>query len=205
MIYVFVPIMTAVISYFLIKERFTPKKIAGLFLGFSGIVLVVLLPLIGEPSLLKGNLSGNLLILAGATLFSFYPVFSKKLQTKYSPAYLTVVFIAVTTLLHALLFPIELATQPQSIQSVSLNAWLALIYVAAFGTTALYLLTQYAIKHGSATIGATILYLLPIATFAWAAILLGEKLTPGLIFGGLMVLSGAFLVTQSHRRSTAPR
>lgn len=201
MIYVFVPIMTAVISYFLIKEHFTFKKLGGILLGFSGMMLIVLLPIIGQPSPLKGNLLGNLLILAGATLFSFYPVFSKKLQTRYSPTYLTVVFLAVTALIHALLFPIELATQPQSIQAVSLNAWLALIYVAAFGTTVLYLLTQYAIKHGSATIGATILYLQPIATFGWAAILLEEKLTPSLAIGGLMVLTGAYLVTQAHNRS----
>lgn len=201
MIYSFVPIMTAIIAYFLIKEYFTSRKIKGIFLGFLGTMLIVLLPLIGQPSPLKGNFLGNLLILAGATLYSFYPVFSKKLQARYSPTYLTFVFLAVTTIVHLFLFPIELVTHPHWFQAVSLNSWLALLYVAVFGTIVFYLLTQYAIKHGSAVIGATILYLQPIATFGWAAVLLGEKLTSGLVIGGLMVLTGAYLVTQAHNRS----
>ena len=202
MIYAFVPIMTAVISYFLIKEYFTSKKILGIFLGFLGTMIIVLLPLIGQPSSLKGNLLGNLLILIGATAYSFYPVFSKKLQARYSPTYLTFVFLAVTAIINLFLFPIELITHPFWFQTVSLNSWLALLYVAVFGTIVFYLLTQYAIKYGSAVIGTISLYLMPIATFGWAAVLLEEKLTTGLAVGGLMALTGAYLVTQAHNRST---
>lgn len=201
MIYAFVPIMTAIISYFLIKERFSLRKINGIILGFLGTLLIVLLPAIGQPSAMKGNLAGNLLILTGAIFFSFYPVFPKKLQSQYSPLYLTLGFSFTTALVSLLFVPLELIRQPGWFQTVPLTAWLAMVYVAVLGTIAYYLLVQYAIKHGTPVIGSIILYLQPAAVFIWAAALLGERLTPGLVIGGMLALSGAYLVTQAK----APR
>ena len=196
-IYVFVPIITAIISYFLIKERFGVKKIVGVILGFIGATLTVFLPVIGQPTETKGNVAGNLLIISGAVLYAFYPVFSKKMQKHYSPIHLTTAFLFTTALLSSVFVPGEILIYANWFKDVSRTAWLSFGYVTLMHTVVYYLLTQLAIKYGSALIGTLILYLQPVATFIWAAILLGERLSWGLLMGGLLTLSGAYLVTKA--------
>lgn len=197
-IYVFVPIITAILSYFLVRERFGLRKSAGVIIGLIGTLLIVFLPNIKQGSLDAGNVRGNLLILSGAVLYAAYLVLSKKMQKQYSPIQITTVFLLTTTLVSAVFLPNETMIYPDWFKHTSQTAWLALGYVVFFHTVFYYLLTQYAIKYGSATIGSLTLYLQPMATFIWAAVLLGERLSSGLLIGGLLALSGAYLVTKTR-------
>ena len=197
MIYSLTPVLTIVLSYFLLKEKMSLSKIGGIIFAFIGTIIITFLPIIEKSSALTGNLTGNLLILGGAISFSLYPVLSKQLQQRHSPFLLTSLFIFTTAIVHIPLAIIELFRYPQWWQTTSASAFGALSYVALFGTIFFYLLYQYGIKYGSPTVGSMILYLQPISVFIWSAPLLGEKLTTGLIIGGALTLTGAYLVTQA--------
>jgi drug/metabolite transporter (DMT)-like permease len=47
-----------------------------------------------------------------------------------------------------------------------------------------------------ATRALTVTFLVPLFAFMWAAIFLGEALTPGIAIGGVLILAGTLLVTR---------
>lgn len=187
-IYSLVPIFVAILAHFLVKERFTQQKIVGILLGFLGLIFIFGLP---------QTITGNVLLLIGAFLYSFYPVLSKKIQVKYSPWHLMTIFIFTTAVLAGLLSLIELDQAKIWLTTASKLTWFSLFFVAIIGSIIYYWLTQVAIKLGSAVVGSMILYLQPVTTFLWAAALLGEKLTWMVVIGGLLTIGGAYLTTKA--------
>lgn len=198
MLYAAVPIMASVFSYLFLKEKIKVKKLAGIMLGFVGVLTIILLPVIGKTSAFNGTLAGNLLIFIGVASYSLYTVMSKKLQKIYSPLALTMIFIITTIVIQSLLLPIELKSNPDFWKNISINNLMGLVYVGILGTGFYYLIYQYAIKKATPVIASMAFYLQPIASFLWAFVLLGERLTPGFIIGGILALTGAGIVTKKR-------
>lgn len=195
-LYAGVPIIVAVLSYLVLREKINKNKSIGIFLGFIGTMIIIFLPMIGKSNLVTGGLAGNLLIFIGAISYSFYNVYSKKIQKKYSPIQITFVFSLLTVLI---------VLVPSTIEVTKGNYWwiklpgqiiLAVLYVSILGTSIYYLMSQYAIKYGSPVVASMILYLQPIMTIFWAAILLGEKITSGFVIATIMIFIGAYLTTR---------
>lgn len=199
MIYAAVPIVAGVLSYLFLNERLGFNKIVGILLGFFGTMAIVLLPILEKPSVIKGNLLGNIIIFIAMLSWAAYTVFSKKFHKKYSPIYLNTFFILTATVIE--FFPAISDFSSNNIwwQHISVNAIFSVFYVSAMGTVATYIFYQYAIKHGTPIIASMSLYVQPIATFTFASIILGERLTIGLVIGSALVLLGTWKVTRSSK------
>jgi len=72
---------------------------------------------------------------------------------------------------------------------------ISIIYVS-IATVGSYMLNQYAIKHGGSVFASMGFYLVPIFTYFSSFLLLGEKLTAGLITGGVLVILGIYIFTK---------
>lgn len=195
LLYTTVPIVTLLISSQMIKESISKQKTLGVIVGFAGAIVLIISGL-DSNNLVLGKLQGNLLIVAAIISFSVYTVLAKKIQHKYSPLTLVSIF-AFTTVTTQLPLVITEMKHLQQLNSISFVSILSTIYVGLFGTAIYYLLYQYAIKHGSPTIAAITFYLQPAATILWAIILLGESLTAGIIAGGILSLTSAWIVTKN--------
>lgn len=189
------PLLTGIIAFRLLGDKLTTRSLIGIIIGFIGIAIVLLLPVIEKGGEFSGNLIGNLLIGIGVVCYSIYLVLSKKAQKHHSPTMINNAFIFLTTILLFPLFLLELVISPPWWSNVTLSSFSSLIYTAVFGTIGLYLVKQYSVKHGGALITSLSMYLVPIFTFILAYILLGERLTVGLVIGGALALLGVFLVT----------
>ena len=197
MLYVTVPIIAAILSYFFLKEKITSKKVLGVALGFSGALIIIALPLIGT-SAFSGNLAGNLIVFTGVLSFSTYTVFSKKAQKIYSPLSINAAFFFTTAIVSFLL--LLLAGFNSNVvwwNSLSTMAIIATSYVVVVSTFIFFLLYQYAIKHGTPLIASTINYIQVVATLGWAFVLLGEQLTAGFILGAILVSAGAWIISRA--------
>ena len=196
MLYAGVPIIVALLSFFMLKEKIFGRKFFGIVLGFIGTVMVVVLPLLSKNSPLSGNLIGNLMVFVGVFFYSLYGIYSKKIQKKYSPVQLTAVFSITTALV--VLFPAvgEIVSGNHWWIGLTEQTIFSLFYVGLLGTAIYYLLYQYAIKNGTPIIASMTLYLQPVMTIVWASILLGEKISAGFILATIMVLLGAYLTTR---------
>lgn len=195
-LYAGVPLLTALFSYVFMAERLNFRKTAGILLGFIGVVAVVFLPVFESGKAFSGDLRGNMLITGGVICWSFYMVFSKKLQRNHSPFEIVSIFIILTTLVLLPFFLLELKTNYGWWDKVEIHGLISMFYVTVVGTIFAYLLSQYAIKHGGSVFASTAFYLQPIFGFLSAFIVLGEKLTLGIVIGGSLALLGVFFVTK---------
>jgi len=195
LLYSAVPVASIILSYFFLKEKITSKKILAIILGLIGTCLIILLPDLSKSSLIDGSFWGNLLILAAVIVFSCYGVFSKRYQGKYSPLLITFTTAATTTVVLSLFALLEFTANPSWISHLSSASLLSTFYTGICGGAGYYLLLQYAIKKGSPTIASMVMFIQPAAAFIWASFLLGEKLTLGIILGGILTLIGAYIIT----------
>jgi len=77
----FNPIMVVILSGFLLKEKITPLRLTGIFIGAAG---AVLLTLTGEKSVSETSL-GDAFLLINSFSYAIYLVLAKPLMKKYSP------------------------------------------------------------------------------------------------------------------------
>lgn len=199
-LYAGVPIAVAILSFFLLREKISVRKSVGIIIGLAGVLLIIFLPAIAKGQSLNGDLLGNIIILAALISFSFYTVYSKKLQQEFTPVQVTFFFAATTVVTQFFLSFSEITSGNNWWQHVSMPAILSLLYVGVIGTVGYYVLYQYAIKHGTPLIASMAMYLQPVTTFAWAAVLLGERLTGGFIIGAVLALLGVWITTNAKRK-----
>jgi len=197
MVYGAIPIISATLSFYILKERFGFTKITGIIVGFIGTILIVLLPLISSNS--GGSILGNLIITIAMLSISLYWVLSKKLQSEYSPLEINNYFIFTTTFLLIFLSIIDLFKHPNWWEGVSSNSYLALIFIAIFGTAITYLISQILIKKTTPVMASMVLYIQPFATFVLAYLFLSEKLTSLFSIGVVLSLLGVGLYNFSIR------
>lgn len=199
-LYVFAPIIVAVLSHFLLKEVFSPRKTTGIIIGFLGALLIILMPKFNNPSPFNGNFTGNIIIFSAVISTALYTVFSKGFQKKYSAIQMTSIFIFISLLILIPLAISDTIIHPNWWKHLSPTILLTTIYTGILGTTIWYFLYQYVIKKASPLVASTVLYLQPASTFIWASFLLGEKLTTGLIIGAVFAFVGVFLTITSKKR-----
>lgn len=198
MIYSSVPIVSAIFSFYLLKEKFGITKISGIVIGFLGIIAIILMPLISNNS--GGSIIGNLIITIAMISISLYWVLSKKLQLEYSSMKINNYFILVTTILLIPFLFFDLINNPYWVKNVSTSSYLYMIFIAVFGTAICYLINQILIKRTTPVMNSMILYIQPFATFLLAYIFLSEKLTTSFIVGVILSLLGIGLYNFSIKR-----
>jgi len=194
-IYSFQPIVVAILSYFLLKEKFNRRKILGVIIGFIGVNTIIALPIFGQGFINKGVI-GNLLIFIGCLSYSYYTVLSKKFSKRYSPLWLTIFFILTTTIVSLIFSMKELSSINYWFSNLTPAIIWAIIYVTVIGTIMAYFLQQYVIKYASSLIVSLTQYLAPGITMVWSNMILGEKFSLSLIIGTAIILYGAWLVTR---------
>ncbi|MDP3987640.1 MAG: DMT family transporter [Candidatus Levybacteria bacterium] len=195
-LYAAVPLFIGLVSYLFLSQRLPLNKIWGIILGFLGIVVVVVLPILEKGRSFSGDLSGNLIITLGVVCYSIYMILSKKIQEKYSPFEITSIFIFLTSIVLFPFFLLELRSYSGWWNHATLIDYSTIIYSALFATVFAYILGQYAIKHGGAIFASMSFYVQPIVAFVSASFILGEKLTAGIIIGGSLALLGVFITTK---------
>ncbi len=182
------PAITALLARAALKERLTINKVLGISLSFAGVAT-----LIGLPALAGGEmrLVGDLLVLGSTTCWSAYTVLSWLALRRSVPLQVT----AATSLLASLvLLPLGATAWfrmgPGALEpsSLALAAYLAL--AANVLATLWWVKGVSAIGAGRASIFAN---LVPLATTALSALLLGEHLSPTLGLSALLVIGGVWL------------
>ena len=196
LLYAGVPLLTAAFLFIIFKERLNVRKVVGITIGFIGVILVVLLPVIEKGMKFSGDLLGNVLIGIGAISWSLYMMYSKKKLDSFSPFIVTAAFIWITCLALFPLFLTDFISYPNWWQNLTLSSILALGYVSIISTIIVYLSNQYAIKHGGSILASMQYYLYPIFAYISAFLFLGEQLTLGLVIGGTFALLGVYITTK---------
>ncbi|MFQ3341626.1 MAG: drug/metabolite transporter (DMT)-like permease [Flavobacteriaceae bacterium] len=188
------PIIILILSAYFLKERLSGLKYLGIFLGFSGALLLILYGNTSQVSDAPNVPLGNIMMLINAISYAAYLVTVKPLTKKYS----TITLMKWMFLLGVFL------TFPITFSEASVVSWSTLpfdaIWRMAFviiGTTFLaYLFNVYALKSLPPTTIGAFTYLQPLITIFYAVLTGNDTLDAVKISACLFVFLGVYLVSK---------
>lgn len=169
-------------------ERLTPRKAAGVGLGFLGLAVTV-----GLDALARFDLRSlaQLAVLGGAFSYALASVWARRALAGLSPQLAAAGMLTASSLV---LVPAAWMIDGPMVLTLSLRSWLAIAYYALIATAGAYLLYYRVLAMaGSGNLMLVTLLISPVAiVLGWAV--LGEALTPGALAGfGLLALGMAVL------------
>ncbi len=185
-----VPLGVIIIApFFLPEERITVAKVAGLAVGFAGVILLVAPDLV---NLHDSDLTGELLLLGSSLSYAIGGVYNRKNVRGLRPmipALFQVTFAAVIVLCLA-----AIVDRPWEYFSPAPEAIVAMIWLGLLGSGVAYLCYFFVLQHWGATRTSMVAYVLPVVGIALGTLILGDPLTLNRIGGTLLVLAGVALV-----------
>ena len=187
------PIIVALFSAVLIKEKPSATRIVGILLGLTGACFIILQ---GESNNQGASLIGNLLIVLNATSYGLYLVLVKPLMKKYSP--ITVVKWVFTFGL-IIVTPFGLTEIDTIIWEMPNDILLKVGFVVIFTTFFTYLFNIYGVKRVSPTVVSSYIYLQPILTSIIAAFSGTETITIMMVISSIIIFIGVYLVSKPSK------
>jgi drug/metabolite transporter (DMT)-like permease len=184
------PILVLILSTMAVQERFTTRKVSGIFLGLIGALMLIV-----NPLHFKGfgseTLTGDIMILINATSWGLYLVLVKPLMSKYHTIHL-VKWIFLIGLLMVLPFGY---TEFRAInwQNMPRTILYETIFVVVATTFVAYLLNTMALKWLNASVVSVYIYLQPFLAAAFAVALGKDTITTIKIISAIMIISGVYL------------
>jgi drug/metabolite transporter (DMT)-like permease len=203
----FNPIMVVILSGFVLKEKITPLRLTGIFIGAAG---AVLLTLTGEKSVSETSL-GDAFLLINSFSYAIYLVLAKPLMKKYSPL-LVITWVFTIGLGFLFLYPPVLTEfYATNFSSISGNVWVKIVYVVVGVTFLTYLLTMFGLKYLSPSVSSSYIYFQPVAVmgFAFLFLYLGiaedytSSITLRKIIYMLLIFLGVFLSGRSSSKTNS--
>ena len=187
------PIIVALFSAVLIKEKPSATRIVGILLGLTGACFIILQ---GESNNQGASLIGNLLIVLNATSYGLYLVLVKPLMKKYSP--ITVVKWVFTFGL-IIVTPFGLTEIDTIVWEMPNDILLKVGFVVVFTTFFTYLFNIYGVKRVSPTVVSSYIYLQPILTSIIAAFSGTETITIMIVISSIIIFIGVYLVSKPSK------
>ena len=185
-----VPLTVIVLApMFLPDERITLPKVAGLGLGFAGVILLVAPDLV---NLSDADLSGELMMIGSSVCYGIGNVYSKRNVRGLRPmipALFQVIFAA------AIIVPLALVVdQPFERVTPAPEAIVAIAWLGIVGSGLAYLCYFTILANWGATRTSMVAYLLPVVGIALGAVVMHDPITVNRIAGTTLIIAGIALV-----------
>jgi drug/metabolite transporter (DMT)-like permease len=192
------PIFILAFASFYLKEKLGWKKLAGIALGTTGALLLILS---AESVFTRGgsyNSSlGNLYVMLNAMLFAIYLVLIKPMMAKYD-TFTVVKWLFLFGSIFVFPFGIkESLTVPW--QDFDTAAWAAFWFIIVGISIAAYWLNAWALKHTKASLVGTYIYLQPLLATLIAMWSGRDRLLPEQVFYGFLIFTGVYLVSEAKK------
>lgn len=189
-------LLTAVvIRFFYKKYRLSTQFVIGSFIALSGVAVVVF----NGHFVLNLNPLGDLFSFSAALLWAFYSLIIKKLNGKYSTAFITrkIFFTGIISLLpiyayQPLYWGKDLLFDPVIMAN--------LLFLGVVASMLCYMMWNVVLKNLGTVRASNYIYFNPVMTLLASSIVLGEALTTVFITGAILVLSGVFIANRRIMR-----
>ncbi|MEF8879752.1 MAG: DMT family transporter [Candidatus Thermoplasmatota archaeon] len=188
------PVFTVTLSIIYLKEKITLKKLLGILLSLTGVIIISLWGTGGKIEI--NYLLGAFGVLIAAVMASLYTIAGKKMLKKYN---------ALTLTIYAMLFgsigliPFLNTRLIPQILDLSVKGWSALIFLGIFSTIIAYLIWYKALEIKEASEVNIYLYAIPVISTTLSFFLVNQKITIYFILGGILVIAGLIIVNRRKR------
>lgn len=185
LLYATTPAIVLVLSRVFLGERITARKVVGVALAFTGVIVVMF----GRGvSASMEYVYGNVIMFVAVLSWGFYTVFGRPLIVRYG----AVETSSVTLLLGACIFaPIGIPPALRFAYGALTTAdWMQILYLGIVTSVFSYWLWYYALSCIEAGKAALFANLQPVLTAILAVSLLGQDLTVAFLVGGTITIAG---------------
>lgn len=184
------PLFTAVVATVWIKESFGLKKISGVLVGISGVIILMgwnPLPLTTE------TVWATMQALLAALSYGLAAVYARTRFKGVAPLHTSVGQLVGSSVL---LVPAAWALAPATFPSSTVI--IAVLGLALLCTALAYLIYFRLISSAGATQAAAVTFLIPFFSLLWGVTLLGERLNVGMFVGLAVILGSVWLVLSTR-------
>jgi drug/metabolite transporter (DMT)-like permease len=192
------PLFSLTLAHFFTSdERLTPARLAGLCVGFAGILVLV------GPDALAGlgrEVLAQIAVAGGAISYAVSNVYTRVRGVVALPAAVTSTGVLICAAVMAVPFSL-IVDRPWHLMP-STDSLIALVVLALVCTSLAYLILFRLITTTGATFVAFINYLVPVFGVIWGAVFLRETVQPGAIAGLALILAGIGLSRFGGRRKS---
>lgn len=190
------PFLVMIMAHFLLpNDRINSRKVIGLLLGFSGIVLLFR----DSLSLTHDAVTGDMLLVVSVVVWSCNAIFVKRIIAGFTPLQITLY-----PMLMSLPFFYTAAAifDQQMVFSLSPSVLFGMFYqsvvTASFGFVMWNRLMQ---KYGATSLHAFV-FVMPVSGVLLGVAILGETMTPSL-FGSIALVAMGLVVINWRRRKSS--
>lgn len=179
----------AIFSAIFLKEKFTFKKSTGILISFFGVVVVMLGQMTDENIVFNEVfLLGAILVILSAVCWAIFSVLGKHVLSRFD----TITVTTYAFILGVLFFqPFVLPDIIDVVQSISLEGWLAVLYLGLFCSIFAYLAWYHALSKAEAGKSAVFLNLIPVFTIL-LSLFIGETPTILFLVGAILIMYGVY-------------
>ncbi|MEP6616924.1 MAG: DMT family transporter [Ginsengibacter sp.] len=191
------PILITVVASWLLKEKITTFRIAGLLLGITGALILVS----GGDNSGSGNnvIKGDILVILSTVSYTLYFILVKPLMKNYDPLD---VMRWVFTFGLVMILPLGWSELTNITWPLfGFRDYLLLFILIVPGTFLAYVFNAYGIKNLGASIAGAYIYSQPVFAVMIAMIFLKEHLEPYKIAGGIIIFCGVYLADKKSLKN----
>lgn len=190
------PILVLSFSVFFLKEEVTKRKLAGIFIGMAGAVLLIVYgQKVAQGS---GSMLGNALILLNASSYALYLILVKNLTKKYHPLTFAKWLYSI-----GLLFVLPFAWNEFTAVNWSKlpdPAMYQIGFIIVFTTFLTYMLNLFAIRKLKPTTLSIFIYMQPLIATGYALLMGSDTINTLKIVAAVLIFTGVYLVTRKPQQ-----
>lgn len=180
------PIFAVLVAGMLLPdERVTPLKLAGVGIGFVGVVVMIGLPALSGG----GSLIAQLAIIAAALSYAFAGVYGRRFKVMgINPIITAAGQVTASTIV---LTPVALMVDgPLDVVAMSVDTWAAIVGLAVLSTAVAYVLYFKILETAGATNVLLVTLLVPVSAILLGSLFLNESLEVIHFVGMLLIAIG---------------
>ena len=191
------PIFAMILSAIILKEPITAKKAGGVFMGFSGALMLILTSATADNSKV-GDIRGDLLCMFAQLSFAFYLSMFNRLIKRYSVFTVNKWMFTFAALVITPFTYSDVAAIPFA--SITLRTWLETAFVVVVCTFFCYILTMQAQQVLRPTVVSVYNYVQPLVAVIVSVLTGLGVFKPTHALAVLLVFFGVRFVTKSKSR-----
>ncbi|MDW7675025.1 MAG: DMT family transporter [Bacillota bacterium] len=193
------PMATSVLSFFILKEKFTPLQIIGIIVSFTGVTYVITEGSLTTLQSLSFNI-GDIMMVGAMLSWAVYSIVGKKVMEGLSAVTSTTYAIIIGALLFMPFYLLE--ARDFSLGQISINTWISIVYMALFASVLGFVWWYQAIKQIGASKAAVFVNLIPIFSIIIASFF-GETVSLNQLLGAALVITGVYLTAKPAKSIVA--
>lgn len=190
------PIAITVCSAIIFGERLSRLKILGVLLSVVGAVVVISRGSVSE--VLQGGIGrGELYILGCVGSWTIYSLLGKVVLKRLSPLVSVCYSAAIGTL--CLMVPALWEGMLEEVRDYGGTDWMSIIYLGVFGTVFGFVWYYQGIQSIGPLRAGLFINFVPLFAIVLAYLILAEPVTPSLLAGAALIISGVYLTNYERR------